>query len=210
MKNRIYKTLLRLCLKLHNLAYRITTKLAIKAEGGLHPKHRLMNYHQFFVDNVNKDNKVLDIKCGNGTLTFDLTQKAKFVVGIDLSEKNIEVAQKKYRSENIQYRVGDVTKDLDNHKFDVLVLSNVLEHIKDRVGFLKRVKKIAPKVLIRVPLLNRDWITLYKQELGIDWRLDQTHFTEYTVELFKEELENAALSLEKYSIQFGEIWAIVR
>ena len=38
-------------------------------------------------------------------------------------------------------------------------------------------------------MINRDWITLYKKELGIEWRLDKTHYIEYTLESFKEELE---------------------
>ena len=58
-------------------------------------------------------------------------------------------------------------------------------------------------------MINRDWITLYKKELGIEWRLDKTHYIEYTLESFKKELEKAGLNLEKYSIQFGEIWAVV-
>ena len=59
-------------------------------------------------------------------------------------------------------------------------------------------------------MINRDWITLYKKELGVEWQLDKTHHTEYTLETFKRELEQAGLSLEKYSIQFGEIWAKVK
>lgn len=59
-------------------------------------------------------------------------------------------------------------------------------------------------------MINRDWIILYKKELGIEWRLDKTHYIEYTLESFKEELEKAGLNLEKYSIQFGEIWAVAR
>jgi len=55
-----------------------------------------------------------------------------------------------------------------------------------------------------------NWITLYKKELGVEWRLDKTHYIEYTLESFKKELEKAELNLEKYSIQFGEIWAVAR
>ena len=84
-----------------------------------------------------------------------------------------------------------------------------MEHIENRIEFLNKIKNLAPKILIRVPMINRDWITLYKKELGIEWRLDKTHYIEYTLESFKKELEKAGLNLEKYSIQFGEIWAVV-
>jgi 2-polyprenyl-3-methyl-5-hydroxy-6-metoxy-1,4-benzoquinol methylase len=209
MRNKVYTILTKSALWLHNFSYKLSTKFAIKAEGGLHPKHRLTNYHQFFVDNIEESDVVLDIGCGNGALTFDLAKKAKFVDGIDLDEKNIEVAKRKYNAENIEYKLGDATKDLSEEKYDVIVLSNVLEHIENRVEFLRKLKKLAPKILIRVPMINRDWITLYKRELGVEWRSDKTHYVEYTLETLKEELEKAGLNLESYSIQFGEIWAVV-
>ena len=69
--------------------------------------------------------------------------------------------------------------------------------------------KLGRKFLIRVPMIERSWITLYKKELGIEYRLDRTHRIEYTMESFIRELEKAGLEISKYSIQFGEIWAVV-
>lgn len=210
MKNKVYKTLAKLTLRLHNLSYKLSAKFAIKTEKGLHPKHRLMNYHKFFVENVDSGNLVLDIGCGNGALTYDLAKKAREVVGIDLDSENIRFAKKRYSAPNIDYLVGDAIGYKFEQKFNVIILSNVLEHIKDRIEFLKSIRNIAPKVLIRVPAINRDWITLYKKELGVEWRLDKTHYVEYTLENLRDELEKVGLNLEKYSIQFGEIWAVVK
>lgn len=39
--------------------------------------------------------------------------------------KNIEIAKKKYSAPNVEYLIGDATKDLPNQKFDVIILSNV-------------------------------------------------------------------------------------
>lgn len=210
MKNKIYSFLVKFALRLHNFSYKLSTRFTIKTEGGLHPKHRLINYHKFFIDNVKLDDTVLDIGCGNGALTYDLAKKAKRVIGVDLNKENIKIAKEKYSAPNIKYIVGDVVEDLPNEKFNVVVLSNVLEHIKNRVEFLNKIKYLAPKLLIRVPISNRDWLTLYKKELGIEWRLDKTHYIEYTLESFKKELEKVGLSLENHSIQFGEIWAMTK
>jgi len=207
---KFYRNLAKLALRLHNFSYKLATRLAIRAEDGLHPKHRLMNYHKFFVDNVSPEDTVLDIGCGNGALTFDVAKKAKRIIGIDLSKKNIKIAKEKFSRENIEYIQGDILKSLPDEKFDVIILSNILEHIPNRIEFLENLKNKAQKFLIRVPMINRDWITLYKKELGVEWRSDPTHFTEYTLEGFKEELEKVNLNLENYSIQFGEIWAVVR
>ena len=164
------KSLIRFILRFDNFLYRLIGKLAIKAEGGLHPKHRLMNYHKFFMDNINSEDTVLDIGCGNGALTFEVGKKAKKVIGIDLSKKNIKLAKEKFSASNIEYLLGDATKDLPSQKFNTVILSNILEHLENRIEFLRKVKELAPKILIRVPMINRDWITLYKKELGVEYR----------------------------------------
>lgn len=205
----MYKFLVKLTLNLHSFSYKLASALAIKVENDLHPKHRLMNYHQFFLNHIAQGDRVLDIGCGNGALAFDLAQKAKEVVAIDLVPENIKVAEKRFAKSNITYQVADATTFSHHQTFDVVVLSNVLEHIEHRIDFLKKIKHLASKFLIRVPMLNRDWITLYKKELRVEYRLDKTHFTEYTLKSFKNELTASELSLEDYSIQFGEIWAVI-
>lgn len=201
--------LVRFALAIHTFVYRCASKLAIKAEGGLHPKHRLMNYHQFFLDHISPTDRVLDIGCGNGALAYDLAGKASHVTGIDLNEKNRNTWANRFARENLTYLIADATTISPEQHFDVVVLSNVLEHIERRVEFLKRIKHLAPTFLIRVPMLNRDWITLYKKELGLEYRLDTTHFTEYTLNGFTQELNDAGLMIQSHSIQFGEIWALI-
>lgn len=200
----------KLLLQMHSFSYRVVGYLAQKVEGdGIHPKHRIMNYHAFFVDNVDEGDTVLDIGCGNGALTYDVAKKAGQVVGIDLNEKSISLARQRYSRENIEYICGNVLNDLPDERFDVVILSNVLEHIDERVKFLKRLREMAPKFLIRVPMIHRDWITLYKKEIGLDYRLDKDHYVEYTLNGFEEELKEGGLGIQHYSIQFGEIWAVV-
>ncbi len=209
MKKNIYKILLRYSLKLSNFLYKLISFLAIKYEGGIHPKHRLLGYHDFFINNIRNGDTVLDIGCGNGALSFDIAKKAKEVTGIDIEEKNIKEAKKKHSLTNLTYIVGDATKDLGEKKFDVITLSNVLEHIEYRVDFLKSIKGLASTYLIRVPMFDRDWIPLYKKELGIEWRLDLTHYTEFTKQTFEKEVTEAGYTINSLSVQFGEIWAVI-
>jgi len=203
-----YNILLKYLLKLHNLSYYLINVVLSRAEK-VHPKHHLMNYHKFFVDNVCKNDTVLDIGCGKGEVAFDVAKKARSVLGIDLNKEYLEFAQKNCSSQNINYVYGDATKDLPEQKFDVIILSNVLEHIEKRIDFLNKIKKLAPKILIRVPMIDRAWTVLYKKEMGVEWRYDLTHYTEYTLESFKEEIKQAGLKIKNYSVQFGEIWGIV-
>ena len=210
LSNRLILFALKLILRAHSFTYRLTSYLSHKVEkDGLHPKHRLMNYHKFFVDNVSENDAVLDIGCGNGALTYDVAKKAKKVVGIDLNERNIEIARNRFSMENIEFIHGDALANLPDERFDVIILSNVLEHIDKRVEFLISLKHRVSEILIRVPMLNRSWIDVYKEELGLEYRLDKTHFIEYTFETFNEEMLEAGLRNLGYSVQFGEIWAVV-
>jgi len=194
-------------IKLYKYLYVVISRFAKKNNNNIHPKHSLMNYHQFFMDNIENDSKVLDIGCGDGSLTYDLAKKARKVVAIDFDKNSIKNAIKRFNNDNIRYIVGDATKYQFEEIFDYTILSNVLEHIKNRSEFLNKIKKLGQFLIIRVPMVNRSWITLYIKELGMDYRLDQTHYIEYTHETFQKEIESAGLKVLNYSIQFGEIWA---
>jgi hypothetical protein len=62
-------------------------------------------------------------------------------------------------------------------------------------------------MLIRVPLFERDWRVPLKKELGVEWRLDPTHETEYTIESWAQEIEEAGLKVTHQEIRWSEIWA---
>lgn len=195
---------------LDNLCYRAITKSAIADNGGMHPKHRLMAYHQFFVDHVSFEDRVVDVGCGGGSVAYDVAAKAKTVYGIDFNEKSIRSAQKNFVRPNLSYVVGDVTVYQFSEEFDKIVLSNVLEHIDNRVEFLKKLQSIAPVILLRVPMLDRDWLVLYKKEKGLEYRLDPTHYIEFTMPGLTAELAAAGWQIESHSIQFGEFWGVVK
>ena len=202
--------LLKLVLGINSYTYRLAGSLAQKAEkDGVHPKHRIMKYHSFFLDNLGSGDSVLDIGCGNGELAYDVALKAKSVTAIDIDGKKIAAAKARYPAGNIRYLHGDALKDLPDEKFDVIILSNVLEHIRDRVEFLAGIKGKAGRLLIRVPMIDRSWIDVYKKELGLEYRLDPTHYIEYTFEGFEKEIGDAGLKVAGHSVQFGVIWAVV-
>ena len=185
-------------------------KLAVAYGVGLHTKHRHMRYHNFFVNRIQARERVLDIGCGIGAVAYDVAERAKaYVVGIDRNADKIALARQRYMHPRVGYRVGDALQDLPSEHFDVVILSNVLEHSSDRLQFLERVQQAASpsRFLIRVPLFERDWRVPLKQELGVEWRLDATHETEYTLESFAEEMSAAGLSITHQEVRWGEIWA---
>jgi len=193
--------------------YSLQGQLAVIYGGGLHTKHRHTRYHDFFTRRVQAGERVLDIGCGNGALTRDIAEHAGAeVTGIDLAEANIAVARQRHPHPRVRYLVGDALSDLPDERFDVIVMSNVLEHLDQRSAFLRQVQAryLPARWLIRVPLFERDWRVPLKRELGVEYRLDPTHLIEYTQEAFASELCEAGLQIAHQEIRWGEIWAEVR
>jgi SAM-dependent methyltransferase len=197
-----------------NIQRRITTLISDRAsdyDNGVHPKHRLMQYHLFFTKRLEPNERVLDIGSGRGFLSYNMAKAGAQVTGIELSKRNVDISNKLYQDPKLKFIHGDALKDLPQGTFDTAVMSNVLEHIEHRVEFLKKVQaEVNPKRwLLRIPCFDRDWQVPLAKELGVDSRLDETHFTEYTVESFIKELTAAGLKPIHIEVCWGEIWSEV-
>jgi SAM-dependent methyltransferase len=204
---------LRFLFRLDAALYPLMGRYAIAHGGGTHTKHRHTRYHDFFVERLKPDERILDIGCGNGLLAFDMAARADAqVVGLDIDADKIAEAGSRHVHPNLEFRVGDATGAAMGGSFDTVVLSNVLEHLRDRPALLKGLSEtLRPaRFLIRVPLFERDWRVPLKKELGVEWRLDPTHETEYTQDSFDHEMAEADLVITHQQVQWGEIWAEVR
>lgn len=195
---------------LDSFLYTHEGKKAIEYGGGVHTKHRHTRYHDFFVAKIKKGEKVYDIGCGIGALACDIAEKSgAFVTAVDISAENIDQARRLFSHKRIHYICGNALSDIAVQACDVIVLSNVLEHLPDRTLFLREIQRLlkAERFLIRVPLFEREWRVPLRQELGVEWRLDPTHETEYSRESFREEMTSAGLSIVSVEVQWSEIWA---
>lgn len=200
---------LRFVLGLEADFYPLEGRLSVAYDKGLHTKHRHMRYHDFFVERIAAGDRVLDIGCGPGKLAYEIGSRADAkVLAVDIMAHHIERARRDFQHPNISYEVADATVDLPGGPFDVAVLSNVLEHLHERPAFLEKVLAAArPKrVLIRVPLFERDWRVPLKKELGLEWRLDKDHKTEYTLDQVADELDEAGLTITHQEVHWGEVW----
>lgn len=186
--------------------------VSIRYGDGVHVKHRLMAYHEFFVSRIRPDDRVLDVGCGYGAVANSIAERAKAdVLGIDMSAANIEQARRTFLHPRLQFMTGEAPHDVPEQRFDVVVLSNVLEHIEHRVTFLQMLLKRArpARLLIRVPMSDRHWHVPLRREMGLFHFSDPTHFTEYTRQSFEDEMRHARLSIAHLQVNWGEIWAEV-
>jgi len=130
--------------RLDAFLYSFQAKKAIEYGGGIHTKHWHTHYHDFFVNRIAKGERVLDIGCGNGALDYDVADKAEaYVLGVDKSEANIRQAKERFNHKRVRYITGDVLRNIPEDDFDVVILSNVLEHLSERYLFLRKVQKHA-------------------------------------------------------------------
>jgi SAM-dependent methyltransferase len=200
--------IIKFLVKNHNFSYHWISFFA--SYSGTHPKHNIIKYHQFFLDNISPTDNVIDLGCGTGEVAFKISKKAAHVTGIDFSPTSIKQAQSNYVRDNLTFTVQDITTMDKDTTYNVAILSNVLEHIDDRHNFLLMTKALANKILIRVPLLTRDWLAVFKKEHGFEYRLDHTHFIEYSKQSFRQEIEKAQLHIDHLHINFGELYAVCK
>lgn len=186
---------------------------AIRYNGGVHAKHRVTGYHDFFVERVHPGERVLDVGCGKGELAYDLADRAGVVVvGIDIDRAYLAFARGRFVHPRLTFVEADALAELPGGWFDAIVLSNVLEHIDRRAELLRRlVEHCRPeRLLIRVPASDRHWTVPLREELGLPHFSDPTHFVEYRPESFRAEMAEAGLETEELRVTWGEIWAAVR
>ena len=204
------RTAMRRLLEAHGDSVAAVDRGAIEYDGGVHAKHRLTGYHEFFVDRIRPGERVLDVGCHKGELAYDIAEHAgATVIGLDLSPWALDFARARFAHPRVKYRQADALSYEPDEPVDTVVLSNVLEHIDGRVDFLRRLRERAgaKRLLIRVPLLERDWTVPLRRELGLPYFSDPDHEVEYEPGLLREELAAAGWQMGEPTLRWGEIWA---
>jgi hypothetical protein len=216
-QRKIAQLLLRPVLALHTFAYKLVSVLAIAVEGGVHPKHRLLAYEAWFTGGLREDDVVVDIGSNVGTMVRAMAARAAFVYGVEMNEKHHVAALSGPPGANIEFIHADATVyDYRGLRpITVVTLSNVLEHIEHRREFLEALVDRLPwakgarkRFLIRVPMLDREWVAVYKKEKDCEWRLDPTHYTEFTMAQLRDELAEAGIRIDSAEVRFGEAYAV--
>lgn len=103
--------------------------------------------------NIQKTDKILEVGCGLGYLTYSLKRAGFDITGIDISQKAIELAIKTYGN---FYRCADINEMAknDHERYDVIILTEVIEHISNPVIFIESLKKLLTqkgKIILTTP-----------------------------------------------------------
>jgi 2-polyprenyl-3-methyl-5-hydroxy-6-metoxy-1,4-benzoquinol methylase len=98
--------------------------------------------------------KVLDIGCGNGNIALALGSLGFNVKGIDVDDASIETANSINTFANVAFEVADANKFTINDEYDVVICSEVLEHLphpEELVQSAHRILKPGGIMIVTVP-----------------------------------------------------------
>jgi 2-polyprenyl-3-methyl-5-hydroxy-6-metoxy-1,4-benzoquinol methylase len=155
--------------------------------------------HTLIAELVGPDKRVLDVGCATGYLAEVLVERGCRVTGIEADPEAARQAEK-YCERVI---VGDVEdpsldKQLDEGSFDVIVFGDVLEHLKDPLRTLKRLKLfLRPEgyVVASIPNVAHGSVRLALIQGKFQYRplglLDDTHLRFFTRESVEQLFDDA-------------------
>ena len=91
--------------------------------------------------------KVLDIGCCAGFFSIYCAKKGAKVLGIDISKNAVEAAKlnakKNNLTKNTEFILGDFMElDLPEEHYDIIICKDIIEHIPDDIGFVKKISKL--------------------------------------------------------------------
>ena len=118
--------------------------------------------------------KILDIGCGGGLLSEPMSRLGADVVGIDASNKNINVAKlhAKKNKLNIKYYCSSPEKFNSKVKFDVILNMEIVEHVSDINFFLQSCSNLLKKNgIMFVATLNKTFKSYLFAIVGAEYIL---------------------------------------
>ena len=117
---------------------------------------------------------ILDIGCGGGLLSEPMCRLGANVVGIDASDKNIEVAKFHAKKNNLKINYicsSPETLRIDK-KFDVILNMEIIEHVDDIDYFIKKSSQLLKKNgLMFVATLNKTLKSYFFAIIGAEYIL---------------------------------------
>lgn len=111
------------------------------------------SFHQILLPSISKQiesienvsqKKLIDLGCGSGYLTNYLSLSVKETVGIDLSKKNIELAQNKYTKNNLNFYNCSI-ENFSKTTYEIAVANMVLMDVVNINECIKAISNLVTK-----------------------------------------------------------------
>jgi 2-polyprenyl-6-hydroxyphenyl methylase/3-demethylubiquinone-9 3-methyltransferase len=150
---------------------------------------------------------ILDVGCGGGLLSEPMKKLGAEVVGIDASEKNIQVAKLHAKKNNLEIEYLCTSPENFNKemKFDVVLNMEIVEHVEDIDFFLKSSANLLKKGgIMFVATLNKTLKSYLFAIIGAEYILRWLPVGTHEWEKFVKP-KDLIKTLEKYKLKLDRI-----
>jgi SAM-dependent methyltransferase len=134
---------------------------------------------EIIVNNGVHPRTVAEIGCGAGLILQELSRKDHFkdvqFTGYDISAQAIGLSRRA-ESERVKFYCEDLLSTTEDHRYDLLLVVDVVEHIPDYVGFVTKCRAKAEYKIYHIPLEVHVSSVLRNAFIGGRYTLGHLHY----------------------------------
>jgi 2-polyprenyl-3-methyl-5-hydroxy-6-metoxy-1,4-benzoquinol methylase len=149
---------------------------------------------------VGSNKRVLEVGCAGGHMTEALQHQGCRVVGIDVDPEAATASRFAEDVIMVDLDRDDLVEKLGDRRFDVALFGDVLEHLRDPLELVRRVRELLVPggyVVVSVPNVTHVDVRLALLEGRFEYRdlglLDRTHLRFFTADSIEDLLRDAGL-----------------
>jgi len=157
--------------------------------------------HRKMIDLVGKGKDVLELGCAAGYLSREMKRNDCTIVGVDIDRELLQKARK-YLRETICGDLDTIELDFSKESFDVILMGDVLEHLRYPEDMLRRIRPFIKQngyIVVSVPNVanwevrkNLLWGRFNYTDKGI---MDRNHVRFFTLDTITRILNDAGYKI---------------
>lgn len=135
----------------------------MKISGGILVKHSFPSAIVRFdkikeMIKLQKNDLMLDVGCGIGALSSELSKNCYFIVGLEYNKKSVSIGTRYFKRKNFKFVIGDGQRlPFKKIVFDKILCTEIIEHVPNYYSLIheiNRVLKVGGNLVLTTP--NRD------------------------------------------------------
>lgn len=154
---------------------------------------------------LNRNMNVLELACGSGQLSFNLSKYAKNWIGTDFSEQMILEARKRGENENLTFEVADATSlSFSDGEFNCVVIANALHIMPEPDEAMREIYRVLkPNGILSAPTFLWKEGTQSKFKKWIMFVVGFKMYQEWNKKQFKDFIEKHGFSVVEMNLIHG-------
>lgn len=154
---------------------------------------------------LNRNMNVLELACGSGQLSFNLSKYAKNWIGTDFSEQMILEARKRGENENLTFEVADATSlSFSDGEFNCVVIANALHIMPEPDEAMREIYRVLkPNGILSAPTFLWKEGTQSKFKKWIMSVVGFKMYQEWNKKQFKDFIEKYGFSVVEMNLIHG-------